>query len=349
MYGGFRQIGRTGCLAMPAAINQALCALVLDQSRVNPVFVQAVLNGWKHKWKRLAGSSRKDPNITRSDVCSFHIPVPNILVQNAIAAMLVKYASSQGSLTALITCLRRRKAGLMQDLFTGRRRFSEFQVEDWFEGQLGNVMKAISRPVEWDDNKIYRLASVRRWGGGVFEREHLRGKDIKVKSLFHLEANDILLSHIQAAYGAIARVPKAFAGAYVSSTYSVLVSHKRAIDPIFAGYLFNTRWMWHQAYLASNGFFAERLRLCFNEADFLRRPVSMPASVKEQRKIAKVLTMADREIRLLEKLRDAIGRQKRGLMQRLLTGEMLLPESLIKKLVAETTTETALQRGGEPS
>ena len=42
----------------------------------------------------------------------------------------------------------------------------------------------------------------------------------------------------------------------------------------------------------------------------------------EQRRIAEVLAACDRELDLLARKRDALQRQKRGLMQQLLTGRV---------------------------
>jgi type I restriction enzyme S subunit len=50
-------------------------------------------------------------------------------------------------------------------------------------------------------------------------------------------------------------------------------------------------------------------------------PFSKP-TLKEQQKIAQVLTLADKEIELLKKELKALKKQKKGLMQRLLTGEV---------------------------
>jgi len=44
--------------------------------------------------------------------------------------------------------------------------------------------------------------------------------------------------------------------------------------------------------------------------------------LSEQRKIAAVLLAADREIDLLRKQLDALKQQKKGLMQKLLTGQV---------------------------
>lgn len=117
MYGGFNQIGRTGCLSFPAATNQAISVLALDQKAAMPAYVLAWLNAKVEDWKRIASSSRKDPNITGSDVANFTIVLPEIDEQQRIASCL-------NSLDALITleskkleALKTHKKGLMQQLF----------------------------------------------------------------------------------------------------------------------------------------------------------------------------------------------------------------------------------------
>jgi len=54
---------------------------------------------------------------------------------------------------------------------------------------------------------------------------------------------------------------------------------------------------------------------------FDHRKVLLP-TVKMQREIGKILTTADNEINAIEDYRNALERQKRGLMQKLLTGEV---------------------------
>lgn len=58
---------------------------------------------------------------------------------------------------------------------------------------------------------------------------------------------------------------------------------------------------------------------------FLLTKIEIPATLDEQKAIAEVLETADEEIRLLEAERDALCEQKKGLMQKLLTGEKRLP------------------------
>lgn len=87
MYGGFNQIGRSGVLEIEAAHNQALTAL-LPLDKVEPYFLNAILVSSKEYWKSVANSTRKDPNITKSDILNFELPLPDIETQRAIVAQI---------------------------------------------------------------------------------------------------------------------------------------------------------------------------------------------------------------------------------------------------------------------
>lgn len=117
MYGGFKQIGRTGCLTVPAATNQALSVLVLDQKRALPVYVLAWLNAKVEDWKRIASSSRKDPNITGTDVAKFPISLPSPAEQQRIASFLSNLDTLITAETQKLEALKTHKKGLIQQLF----------------------------------------------------------------------------------------------------------------------------------------------------------------------------------------------------------------------------------------
>jgi type I restriction enzyme, S subunit len=77
MYGGFNQIGRTGILGIEAASNQAVCCLSAKPAcRLIPQLVLYALQANRSKWRRVAASSRKDPNITKRDVEQFVVRAP---------------------------------------------------------------------------------------------------------------------------------------------------------------------------------------------------------------------------------------------------------------------------------
>lgn len=85
MYGGLKQIGRTGVLEIEATSNQAMTAL-LPTPEVEPYFLNVVLISQREYWKSVANSTRKDPNITKTDVLNFRFPLPDLETQRTIVA-----------------------------------------------------------------------------------------------------------------------------------------------------------------------------------------------------------------------------------------------------------------------
>ncbi|WP_260340286.1 restriction endonuclease subunit S [Levilactobacillus parabrevis] len=93
MYGGLSQIGRTGILMFPATINQALSAFEPNLN-IDPYFLLAALNTRVSEWKPLAASSRKDPNITKSDVENFILGYPSLEEQVLISKIYKSFSET---------------------------------------------------------------------------------------------------------------------------------------------------------------------------------------------------------------------------------------------------------------
>ncbi len=262
-------------------------------------------------------------NLNAGHLADYRIDVPPLDEQHAIVRILNTWDACVHKLPLLIAAKLRFKQGLMQQLLTGRRRFKEFKSTEFVETHVGDVLKETLRPVDWDDDRLYRLASIRRHSGGLFWREALRGSQIKVKKLHALQENDFLISHIQAAYGAMGLVSAEFAAGTVSDMYTILTPKKPGtIDMRYVEYLSQMKRMRHQAYLACNGFFAERLRLNFDPTEFLKQKILLPETLAEQTKIADLLDTLVSEIKTFKRELDALQTQKKGLMQKLLTGQV---------------------------
>lgn len=72
--------------------------------------------------------------------------------------------------------------------------------------------------------------------------------------------------------------------------------------------------------MASYGVHIEKMT--FNLRLFLKSEIKIPEDIQEQEAIVEVLKASDNEITHLEKKLKALENQKRGLMQKLLTGEV---------------------------
>src|SRR5690554_991537 len=117
MYGGFKQIGRTGILKVPAATNQALSVLNIDRKKVAPEYVLVWLNAKVGLWRKIASSSRKDPNITGSDVSKFPIAFPEIDEQRKIVDCIFSVEEMISEQSEKVSSLIVHKNGLVQKLF----------------------------------------------------------------------------------------------------------------------------------------------------------------------------------------------------------------------------------------
>lgn len=119
MYGGFGQIGRTTKLGMDAATNQAISAVLELRDDVDPSFLHEILKAGRPRWRKVAASSRKDPNITKSDVQAFAFPLPPLEQQLQILEVLGQIQRSIDQLDSERAGLVVLRASLLTEIFGG--------------------------------------------------------------------------------------------------------------------------------------------------------------------------------------------------------------------------------------
>ena len=88
----------------------------------------------------------------------------------------------------------------------------------WQKLSLEKCLNIEARKAYIQDNQEYDLVTVKRSRGGVIRREHLKGKDISVKSQFYIKEDDFLISKRQIVHGACGLVPKEGANKQVISS-----------------------------------------------------------------------------------------------------------------------------------
>ncbi len=123
MYGGWEQIGRTSILKSESGTNQAITCLFNPNRKMNSDFVQLILQYYRYKWKEVAVSTRKDPNITKSDIENFALVFPkNYDEQSLIAGKILQIKEFVSNQQEHSNKLRKLKSGLMQALLSGKVR-----------------------------------------------------------------------------------------------------------------------------------------------------------------------------------------------------------------------------------
>jgi type I restriction enzyme S subunit len=138
-------------------------------------------------------------------------------------------------------------------------------------------------------------------------------------TLYRIESNDLIVNITFAWEGAIAIASEEDSGGLVSHRFPTYRIREAEADiNFFRNLILTKRFVWDLGLISPGG--AGRNRV-LNQKDFLILKVIVP-SVEAQKDIVRTLAAADNELHLWEDYLKALEKQKRGLMQKLLTGEV---------------------------
>ncbi|OUM89888.1 restriction endonuclease subunit S [Parageobacillus thermoglucosidasius] len=256
---------------------------------------------------------------------NLEICVPLIEEQQKIADILSTWDKAIELKEKLIEQKKEQKKGLMQRLLTGKVRLPGFKGE-WKEVRLGSIGSAYNgltgkNKEDFGSGKPY-IPYKNVFNGSRINIDQLEYVQIsetenqnKVKYgdiIFTASSetpeevgmSSVLLDHVDELY------LNSFCFGYRLNDFNTLI-------PEFAQYLFRGNVFRKELLKLAQG--STRFNLSKNEV--LKIKIKIPG-LEEQKKIAFVLTIFDREIDLLEQELEALKQQKKGLMQLLLTGKV---------------------------
>jgi type I restriction enzyme S subunit len=233
-------------------------------------------------------------------------------IAKKIAEILSTWDKDIEKTRELISAKKRLKKGLMQQLLTGKKRFREASGQ-WKEYTLGELF---DERIELNIGHLPLLAIT--GNRGVILASEIERKDSSAadKSRYkRIVPGDIGYNTMRMWQGVSAI--SSMEG-IVSPAYTVCIP-KENIDSQFIGYYFKFPPIIYLFWRYSQGLVNDTLNLKFHNFSQIRIKLPVP---KEQKKIAEILFAIDIEINSLEKKIAALKKQKRGLMQKLLTGEI---------------------------
>ncbi len=190
--------------------------------------------------------------------------------------------------------------------------------DSWKTYKLSNVLKLFIEPLDMDDDKEYELITVRR-SGKIDSRGIYQGKNILVKTQFYIRENNFVISKRQVSHGAFGLVPANLDGAIVSNEYNVFKTDETKINTKFLRYYARHPKFWQSFYSYSDGIHIEKL--LFKTTSWLKQRFPFP-TLKEQEIITQILSTWDEAIVKQEELIKEKEQLKKGLMQKLLSGEV---------------------------
>lgn len=308
-------IGRV-CLfnlkSVEANINQAVCVLRLKPG-FDTAFFLYLLQA-PHVQRRLLGerSDSARPNLSLADFREFSFEVPPFTEQRKIAEILQTWDDSIEKLKTLRAAKERRLEALRYNLLMGATRVNGPR-KNWQSRKLADVTRELTERngnLALDREKVMGVSNSK---GIVPMREQTVAEDIARYK--RLPPRAFAYNPMRINVGSIA-MNGLGEQVLVSPDYVVFACEPHGLEPDYLDHLSETRWWMH--HINSGGSGSVRQRTYYADLAALQLPLP---DIDEQRKIVELLNLARDDLAETKRLGVAIKRQKRGLMQKLLTGE----------------------------
>ena len=265
---------------------------------------------FKKQIRRLSFGSAQ-PQITVQVTNGFEFPCPSKPEQKKIAEILSSWDRAIETLGKLIDVKAKFKTGLMQKLLTGKMRFKVFNGNLFERKSLGQVAK-----INMGQSPSSEFYNKDRTGLPLIQGN----ADCKNRKTFPTTyttqitkracIGDIIMS-VRAPVGTIAKCRhEVCIGRGVCAIRGEKIDNEYLYQFLLS---FETRW---------NRFAQGSTFTAVNSNDIKKLPFAFPKDARGQKKIAQILLSADRELEFLSSMLDMLTSQKKGLMQKLLTGKI---------------------------
>ena len=292
------------------AVPNVFICFALNQKRCNNIFYEQLFKNNTHGkelFKYINSGVRNDGllNLNDNNFYKTKLVLPPLKEQEKIAEVLSCWDDGIEVLEKLLEKKQLHKKNLMQRLYSSKK--TQFDKKIYKLGQLFTNRK------ETNCTNLELLSVCD--GVGIIPRSQLNAKD---------NSNEDKSKYLKVCIGDIAyntmRMWQGRCGVsnyigIVSPAYTVCIPTEK-INVNYMYYMFKTPHMIHDFWRFSQGIVEDTLNLKFNNFSIIK--VEIPTK-EVQQKIAEILNNCDEEIRLLVEM---LKQQKKGLMQKLLTGEI---------------------------
>lgn len=308
-----------------ALLNQNLVKVVPKDNLITNNYLFSMITKSKFNYfiSTLVRGNANQVSITLKELFAYTFPLPPLPEQQKIAKILSTWDKAISTTECLIDNSSQQKKALMQQLLTGKKRLLDESGQrfegEWEERAVSSLGKIYSGGTPSTSNTEY-------WDGDI---NWITPTDITKQDSRYINSSlrKITLEGLENSSaklvpaGSLLICTRATIGAMAITSHEMCTNQGfKNIVPnsktniVFVYYLltYNKHRMISKA---SGSTFLELSKTSFESMRFRMPPL------KEQQKIASVLTNADKEIELLEQQLADLQQEKKALMQVLLTGK----------------------------
>jgi type I restriction enzyme S subunit len=325
-------VGKTGILGIDATTNQAICAIMPKQNKLDPNYLRFQITARRNELIS-ASSGGAQPNISQGIIRGFRIPLPTVHEQHKIAATLSLVDEAVRKTNEIISNIERLKKGLMQQLLTrgiGHKEFKDTEIgripKEWKVVRLENYIDLLtgypfrSQEFSTDTNGVRLVRGINitrgrlRWEEDITKYWKSITRDL---DKYLVQKSDLLIGMDGALVG------KNYALASENDLPMLLVqrvARLRAKNGLNQRYLF---------YLIGSPSFVNYVNkvntssgiahISSTQINNFKIPWAPP---QEQEKIARMLSAVDKKIELERMIKSNLEKAKLALMNLLLTGKI---------------------------
>lgn len=279
-----------------SCIGRGICAI-----RNGNKYLYYYLFNYKDRWKRLAQGSTFTA-ITVKDIKELNIPIPPLKEQEKIADILSYYDKAIEQEELLLEKEKDFKKGMMQKIFSQEIRFKDDNEEnypEWEEKRLGEISN-IYQPKTISQNEMTSTGYSVYGANGIIGKYHS----------YNHETSQIVITCRGNTCGTVNFTKEK---SWITGNAMVINSDNNS--SIIKKYLYYFLIQDSLKYLITG---SGQPQITGN---IKFHKINLPI-LEEQEKIASFLSNIDNKIELLEKKLELLKNEKKGMMQKLLTGEV---------------------------
>ncbi|MDX8122629.1 restriction endonuclease subunit S [Janthinobacterium sp. GMG2] len=327
MYGQGKTRGQVAKLGIEAATNQACAAILLRDGYDTDFYFQYL--SFQYEALRELGNAGTQQNLSGGILKMVPVPILPLKEQRRIANILTTWDKVIASTERLIANSLRQKKMLAQRMLTGKVRLQGFSTsvirretpygslpEDWAYLRIEEVAVEVSQKL--GDVAPYPVLSCTKHHGLVDSLNYFK------KQVFSLDTSTYKVIPKNCFVYATNHIDEGSIGyqnLYDFGLVSPMYTSFKTNDNILDSYLFALLKTEHyrQIFASATNASVDR-RGSLRWKDFRKLHIPVP-SISEQKAIAKVLVLADRDADLMQRKLDLLRKEKSALMTQLLTGK----------------------------
>ena len=317
--------------------NQSIAAIIPSSKNLYYEYLYYNLDARYNELRRLSSGEGGRGGLNLGLLKGIKMMLPPLPEQRRIAEILSTWDEAITLTERLMAAKQRRKKALMQQLLTGKRRFGDMEQShiEYRQTSIGLI------PKDWKVKQLGEIGTFRKGKnipkslltsqgvpcvlyGEIYTKYHFKAKKLESfippsasQQSIEIKKGDILFA---GSGETLEEIGKCFTylgdeKSYAGGDLIILTPNKD--DSTFLGYLLNSSQIRRQKFGLGQG--SSIVHIYSSGLKSIMIPLP---PLPEQRRIAAVLQACDEEIDLLAQKMAALQRQKKALMQQLLTGKV---------------------------